>query len=88
MFKGLYDAIHHELGELEDKFAGGARINAQELEHIDKMAHALKCLATYEAMASECGAEPTVRGRGISTGRYRDGGYYSSDTDRGDYRRY
>ena len=50
MFEGIYDAIHHEMDVLEDKYSGGAQISTQDLENMDKMAHTLKCLATYEAM--------------------------------------
>ena len=51
MFDSLYSAIFHELELLDNKLQGGkAPMNSQDLENIDKMAHALKCLATYEAM--------------------------------------
>lgn len=53
MFDGIYDAIHHEMEALEDKYSGGAQITTQDLEHLDKMAHTLKCLATYEAMTAK-----------------------------------
>ena len=61
-------------------------MNASDLDHIDKMAHALKSLATYDAMKgnSEYG-DSYARGRSRVTGRYisRDG-YDSRD----EYRRY
>ena len=50
MFEGIYDAIHREMGGLEEKYEAGTQLSAQDLEHLDTMAHALKCLATYEAM--------------------------------------
>ena len=56
MFEGIKEALHHEMDQLDEKFAGGAQMSGQELDHIDKMAHALKSLATYEAMLSgDCG---------------------------------
>jgi len=90
MFNGICDALHRELGELEDKFASGAKMNGQELEHIDKMAHALKSLATYEAMTGNSGydGDSYARGRSRMTGRYvsRDGGY-SGYNPQDDYNR-
>lgn len=53
MFEGIIDAFHRELGTLEEKYASGkAPMTEQDLTYIDKMAHALKCMATYEAMES------------------------------------
>ena len=92
MYNVLCDAIHQELDALEDKFAkGGAQMTGQDLDHIDKMFHALKSLATYEAMkgGSEYDGlrdgDSYARGRSRTTGRYisRDGGSYDSM-----YRRY
>ena len=51
MFESLYSAIFHEMELLDNKLQGGkAPMSSQDLENIDKMAHAIKCLATYEAM--------------------------------------
>ena len=72
MFEGICDAIHRELEELDKKFAGGARMSAPELETIDRMAHALKCMKTYEAMS------------GSAEYGYRRPRYYERD----EYRRY
>lgn len=53
MFDELCEVLHREMAQLEEKYAGGkVPMNGSDLEHIDKMAHALKCLATYEAMKS------------------------------------
>ena len=52
MFDGIYETIHHEMDLLEDKFQDGNAMSEKDLEMIDKMSHALKCLATYEAMKS------------------------------------
>ena len=102
MFDGICEALHREMEQLDEKFSKGAQMNGQELEHIDKMAHALKSLATYEAMQgnSEAGGysyrgDSYARGRSRMTGRYisRDEGpgYNSQDPDgygRDGYRRY
>ena len=88
MYHAICDAIHKELDQLEDKYSGGAQVTGQDLEHIDKMFHALKCLKTYEAMDgnSEYDGGSYARGRSRLTGRYisRDDGYDSRDG----YRRY
>jgi hypothetical protein len=94
MFEGICEAIHKEMDMLDDKYSKGTQLSAQDLEHIDKMAHALKSLKTYEAMAgnSEYGSyDSDARGRSRMTGRYisRDNemtaGY---DPREGSYRRY
>jgi len=88
MFEAICDAIHKEMDALEEKYQRGAEMNGQDLEHIDKMAHALKSLATYDAMKghSEYDGSSYARGRSRTTGRYisRDG--YDSRDD--GYRRY
>jgi hypothetical protein len=56
MFEGICETMHHEMDLLEDKFQDGNAMSEKDLEMIDKMAHALKCLATYEAMKG-CGDE-------------------------------
>ena len=55
MFEGIFEAIHREMDSLEEKYEKGTQMSAQDLEHIDKMAHALKSLKAYEAMIGECG---------------------------------
>ena len=95
MFDGICDAIHREMEMLDNKYSEGkTNLNGQDLEHIDKMAHALKSLATYEAMlgSSEHGSYDGgsyARGRSRTTGRYisRDGGPGYSEYE-GNYRRY
>jgi hypothetical protein len=86
MFEGICEALHREMDMLDEKYSSSkSPMNAQDLEHIDKMAHALKSLKTYEAMAgnSEYDGGSYARGRSRMTGRYisRDGydsrdGYY------------
>lgn len=81
MFDGIVEVLHHELDALDEKYSkGNGQLNMQDLESIDKATHALKCLATYEAMKgnSEYGSYDGsyARGRSRRTGRYisRDGG--------------
>jgi hypothetical protein len=88
MYKAICEAIHREMDQLEDKYTGGAQLSGKDLDDFDKMAHALKCLKTYEAMEgnSEYDGGSYARGRSRMTGRYisRDDGYDSRDG----YRRY
>lgn len=63
MFDGIFEALHQELDELNAKFAEGAKMSVQELEHIDKMAHALKSLKAYEAMLEGCGGKESSYSR-------------------------
>ena len=89
MFEGICEALHREMDMLDEKYSSGkVQMSGQDLEHIDKMAHALKSLATYEAMKgnSEYGNSSYAggsyeggsyaRGRSRTTGRYmsREGG--------------
>jgi len=90
MFEGICEAIHKEMDILDDKYSKGTQLSGQDLEHIDKMAHALKSLKTYEAMAGNSeydggSYDSYARGRSRTTGRYisRDGDRYD-----GSYRRY
>ena len=90
MFDAICEALYRELDMLNNKLQGGkAPMTSQDLEHIDKMAHALKSLKTAEAMEgnSEYG-DSYARGRSRMTGRYvsRDEGYDSREG--GSYRRY
>lgn len=96
MFEGICEALHREMEQLDEKFSQGAPMNGQELEHIDKMAHALKSLATYEAMQSNSEmsgnsyrGDSYARGRSRTTGRYisRDEGPGNSQ-GYDSYRRY
>ena len=51
MFDGICEALHRELDSYDNKLMGGkAPMSSQDLENIDRMAHALKSLATYSAM--------------------------------------
>ena len=67
MFDSIYDAIHREMDGIAEKYSNGVQLTEKDLDMVDRMAHALKCLATYEAM--------TTRGRG----RYTDRGWGGYD---------
>jgi len=92
MYHGITEAIHREMDELEKKYANGVQLESKDLQDIDKMVHALKCLATYEAMTGESsyGGDSYARGRSRTTGRYvsRDGGYSGYEPDGYSGRRY
>ena len=91
MFEGICEAIHRELDTLDEKYAKGTQLSGQDLEHIDKMAHALKSLKGYETMLGHSEYDGSyARGRSRTTGRY-----ISMEGDRGNglpyegsYRRY
>lgn len=87
MFEGICEALNREMDMLEEKYSSGkAAMNPQDLEHIDKMAHALKSLATYDAMKgnSEYGSYDGsyARGRSRMTGRYISRDEYPREYDR------
>lgn len=86
-FEALEKAMCKELETLEQKLKGTAEMSVQDLEKVDKLAHAMKSLATYKAMkeAEEEYGEGEEgfsgrRGRAMN-GRYvsRDGGSSYSD---------
>lgn len=90
MFEGICEALYRELDMLDNKLQGGkAPMNSQDLENIDKMAHALKSLKACEAMegsseygGSEYGNSSYARGRSRTTGRYVSRDEYSRDDRR------
>ena len=64
MFEALFDAIHRELEVLDEKYADPSRqMTGEDLMNIDRMAHALKSLATYKAMISTDDGRPRSRTR-------------------------
>ena len=85
MYEGICDAIHHEMEKLDEKLGNGAQLTSQELAHIDLMAHALKSLATYDAMRNASGFDGSYDGESYARGRSRTTGRYVS---RDEYRRY
>ena len=93
MYHAICEAIHKELDQLEDKYSSGAQLTAKDLEDIDKMGHAMKCLKTCEAMEGNSeydggsyrgSYDSYARGRSRMTGRYisRDEGYEPRDGGR------
>ena len=81
MFEGICEAIYRELSLLNNKLQGGkSPMSSQDLETIDKLAHAMKSLKAYEAMEgnSEDSYDSYARGRSRATGRYVSRDDYSS----------
>lgn len=81
-FEVFEKALCRELDILEQKFRGGAEMNPQDLDRLDKISHAMKSLETYKAMkeAEEYGrSEDGMSGR---RGRGTDGRYVSRDGGR------
>ena len=78
MFQRMCDLLHREMETIEEKLSDGkTAMSNQDLKDIEQIAHALKCLATYDAMKGESEyGDSTARGRSRMTGRYisRDGG--------------
>ena len=70
MYSGIVEAITRELHELDDKYVTGARLGANELEQIDRMAHALKCVLTSEAMLNSTSERERYRPRYYDDRRY------------------
>ena len=88
MFDSICDVLYREMKELDNKYSDDVQLTSQDLEHIDKIAHALKSIAGYEMIVnSESGYEGDsyARGRSRTTGRYvsRDGGYSGYSRDNG-----
>jgi len=73
MFENISDALHREMLKLDEKYSGGTQLSDKDLMDIDKMAHALKCIATYEAMNGG-----SYRDRGRTAGRYYEQDGYNS----------
>ena len=76
-YRKLKAMLHDELDRIADK----DELNPSSLDMVDKLAHALKCIATVEAMEDAGYSEHD----GMSYGRRarRDSmGRYSSDYDR------
>lgn len=84
-FEALEKAMCKEMEAIEQKLKGGTEMSVQDLDRIDKLAHAMKSLATYKAikeaeeysMSGEGENMSGARGRSPMTGRYvsRDPGY-------------
>ena len=94
MFEGICEAIHKELDKMDEKYMKGTQLSGADLEDINKMAHTLKSLKTYEAMSGNSEYDGSydsyARGRSRTTGRYvsRDGDRGNGMAYEGSYRRY
>ena len=80
MFEHLENAMCEELDRLNESYKGGKEITSGDLAKADLIGHALKSLATYEAMKGgeyDEGRSERSYARSRTTGRYmsgRDGG--------------
>ena len=79
MFSGLCEVLHQELKQMERKLTKGGSLNNQDLDAIDKLAHALKSIATYEAME---GSSEYSGDSYYNSGRSRMSGRYSRESGR------
>ena len=73
MFDRICDALHEEMEQIQQKLSDGkTRMSVQDLDEIDKIAHALKCIKTYDAMLGNSSGET----RGREPDRYYQSSYY------------
>ena len=85
--RSIEEKLCKELEELDEKYRDGGALTEADLKVIDTISHALKCLATYDAMkdAEEYGysGDTSDGGRRMS-GRYmsRDMGPWRRREDR------
>lgn len=72
MFENIENVLFDELEMINEQYKDGHEINAGDLEKVDKISHALKCMVTCKAMMDgEQGASGSyARGRSRTTGRY------------------
>ena len=75
-FEILEQKMCKELENLSERYVQGNDMSVQDLDKIDKLAHALKCLATYKAMKEAEEYEGGMSGR---RARGMDGRYMSRD---------
>ena len=77
-FETLEKSMCKELEAIEQKLKGGAEMSMQDLDKADKLAHAMKSLATYKAMkeAEEYEGDMSGRRGRAANGRFvsREGG--------------
>jgi len=73
-FEALEKAMCKELEAIQQKLVGGAEMSETELRRVDMLTHAMKSLATYEAMKDAEDWEGEMSGR---RGRAMNGQYVS-----------
>ena len=91
MYDNICRKLHKELKRLDEKYSGeNAEISMADLDVFDKIGHALKSMATYEAMigGEDQGASQMMGGNsqgGYAYRRGRDsmGRYTSRDVEPG-----
>ena len=78
--EAIEKSLCRELDAIEHKLEGGQEMSIQDLEKIDKIAHAMKCLATYKAMKeAEEYDQREYDGYSGRRGRAANGQYISRD---------
>ena len=88
-YEALKKALCKELEKLDDQLKAGGSMSNSDIERVDVVSHALKSLATYEAMAEseESGMDVSERrGRGMNgryVSRYGGGPEYDAGYSRG-----
>ena len=70
MFKNLEMVMRDDLQEMEEAYADGHEITANDLAKADLIFHVLKSLATYRAMVEYDGEEARGYSRRGTAGRY------------------
>ena len=78
-FESLEKAMCMELETLEQKMKAGSDMSMADLEKIDKLAHAMKSLATYKAMKEAEEYTDNVGGMSGYRGRAMNGRFVSRD---------
>lgn len=75
MFEHIENAMCDELDRLNEEYKGGKEITSGDLAKADLIGHALKSLATYEAMKGgyDDGKSERSYARSRTTGRYMSG---------------
>jgi hypothetical protein len=91
MYDNICKKLHKELKRLDEKYASeNIEVSMADLEVFDKISHALKSMATYEAMIGEEpeGSQMSMGGNSMDRYSYRRGrdamGRYTSRDYRGD----
>ena len=79
MYEAIKKSMRKEMDALDQKLKGGVEMSVNDLDKIDKLAHAMKSLATYEAMTEYEDEDMNMSGR---RGRGMNGQYVSRNGGR------
>ena len=82
-FETLEKTLCRELENIEQKARAGAEMSIQDLDRADKLAHAMKSIATYRAMkvAEEYESDEKMSGMSGYRGRALSGKFVSRDDE-------